>query len=76
LENNIFYFFLSTGPGDTPRDSPNFPSPRLISNKVFKATENVPDTKYSGLVMAWGQLIDQIQVLDWTATTIHIREPM
>lgn len=58
MENNIFYFFLSTGPGDTPRDSTNFPSPRLISNKVFKATENVPDTRYSGLVMAWGQLID------------------
>lgn len=58
MENAISYVFLSTGPDNTPRDSPTFPSPRLISNQVFKATENVPDTKYSGLVMAWGQLID------------------
>ncbi|CAC5361097.1 PXDN [Mytilus coruscus] len=43
---------------DKPRNSENLPSARKISNDIFKATETVHDRKYSGLTMAWGQLID------------------
>ncbi|CAG2251263.1 PXDN [Mytilus edulis] len=47
-----------SSPGDLPRNSRNLPSARKISNDIFKATETLHDRQYSGLVMAWGQLID------------------
>ncbi|XP_052058105.1 peroxidase-like protein 3 [Mytilus californianus] len=49
---------LINASGDKPRNSENLPSARKISNDIFKATETVHDRKYSGLTMAWGQLID------------------
>lgn len=66
---------LSTAPGDLPRNSRNLPSARKISNDIFKATETLHDRQYSGLVMAWGQLIDHdITKTPTAGTNLHYKQ--